>query len=298
MPVNTGTFAAFLTPDLWRVYVETGRERPLEYPLFHNVEDMPWNGVTDRQIAGLATLDSMGEGDQFPLDEPINGNTVTYDAEIFGKAVEITFPMWRDDQYGVIRELTAELARSSRNKQEVEAWSVLNNAFDNAFPGFDGVSLCNTAHPRLGGGTSANRPSPDVGLSTLAIQNAVIRFYNMVDERGLPRLFAPTQVLVAPDNVFLAREILGSSGKPFTADNEQNSLLSEGLRWMVVQYFTSASQWFVSAAQGQHDIQFLWRDRPIFDVFDDPWSKNAVATVYQRHTKGFGSWRGIDGSRP
>jgi hypothetical protein len=54
----------------------------------------------------------------------------------------------------------------------------------------------------------------------------------------------------------------------------------------------------VSAAPSQHDLQFLWRTRPIFDVFDDPWSKNAVATVYQRHTKGFGSWRGVDGSTP
>lgn len=296
MPIGRGQFAAFLKPDLWRVYVETGRERPLEYPQFFKVDDMPWNPVTDRQVSGLSTLLPMSEGAQFPLDEPVLGGTVEYEAEIFGLAVEITFPMWKDDQYGVMRELVAELARASRNKQEVEAWSVLNNAFDNNYPGFDSLSLCNTAHTLLGGGTVANRPNPDVGFSQLAVQNSLIRFENMVDERNLPRLLAPTMALVAPENKFLAREVLGSAGKPFTTDNEQNSLLPDELRWMVVHYFTATKQWFIAAAQGVHNLQFLWRDRPIFDVFDDPWTKNAVATVWQRHTKGHGSWRGIDGS--
>jgi hypothetical protein len=67
---------------------------------------------------------------------------------------------------------------------------------------------------------------------------------------------------------------------------------------MVCHYFTNTKQWFVLATKPQHDLHFLWRDRPIFDVFDDPWTKNAVATVWQRHTKGFGSFRGVDGSRP
>jgi hypothetical protein len=297
MPIGRGQFAALLKPDLWRVYVETGKERPLEYPQFFNVDDMPWSIVDDRQISGLGTLASMNEGDQFTLDEPSLGGTKQYEAEIFGLACEITYPMWKDDQYGVMRELIAELTRSSRHKQETEAWSVLNNAFDGAFTGFDGVSLCNTAHPILAGGTVANRPAVDVGFSTLAVQNSVIRFEGMVDERNLPRLLAPTTALIAQANRYLAREVLGSSGKPFTADNEQNSLLQDDLSWMVCHYFTNTTQWFLAAAKGVHDLQFLWRDRPIFDVFDDPWTKNAVATVYQRHTKGFGAWRGIDGSK-
>jgi hypothetical protein len=31
-------------------------------------------------------------------------------------------------------------------------------------------------------------------------------------------------------------------------------------------------------------------------MFDDPFTKNAIATTYQRHTVGYGAWRGIDGS--
>ncbi len=32
------------------------------------------------------------------------------------------------------------------------------------------------------------------------------------------------------------------------------------------------------------------------DSFDDPRTKNAIFTSYQRHTQGFGTWRGVDGS--
>lgn len=296
MAVGRGSFAALLTPDLYRVYMETGKERPLEYELFLNVDDMPWNPATDRQVAGLGTAQSMPEGDNFPLDEPLLGNTKEYEAVPFGLGVEITWPMWRDDQYGVMRELVRELARASRHRQEIDAWSVLNNAFDNAFPGFDGLSLCNTAHPLLGGGTFANRPTVDVGFSQLAIQASLTRFENMVNERNLPQLLYPNRLLIAGENKFLARQILGSVKQPFSAGNEINPLVQEDLSFMVVHYFTNTTQWFLASTTG-HDLNFMWRDRPIFDGFDAPWNKNAIFTVYQRHTKGFGSWRGIDGSK-
>lgn len=297
MAISRTQFAAFLKPDLFRVYIETGKERPPEFTQFFNVDDMPWNPVTDRQVTGLGTLQSMPEGEQFPLDEPVLGTTKDYEADPFGLAVEITYPMWKDDQYGVMREMVAELARSSRNKMEVDAWSVLNNAFDTTVTGFTASeSLASTAHVGLDGVSRANRPSPDVGFSVLGVQNSLIRFENMTNERNLPRLLAPTMAMIAPENRFLAREILGSIGRPFTADNEQNALMQDDLRWMIVHYFTLSKQWFISASKGVHDLNFFFRDRPIFDVFDDPWSKNAIATVYQRHTKGFGSWRGVDGS--
>ena len=299
MPIGRGQFAALLKPDLYRVYLETGKERPREYEQIFNVADMPWSILDDRQISGLGTLATMPEGEQFTLDQPILGGTKQYEVENFGLAVEITYRMWKDDQYGVMREMVSELQRAGRNKEEVEAWSVVNNGFDTSYTGFtSGESLFYNTHALLDGVTTvANRPSTDVSLSILAVQNSVIRFENMVNERNLPRLFTPTTLLVAPENRFLAREILGSAGKPYTADNEQNALIQDDLGWMICHYFTNTNQWILAAAKAQHDLNFFWRDHPIFDVFDDPWTKNAVATIFQAHTKGFGTWRGVDGSR-
>jgi hypothetical protein len=296
-PIKRGSLTPLLDVDLRKVYVETGKERPLEYPQFFNLDEMDRNPVRDLQISGLGQMPTKPEGTQFGLDEPILGGEKEYLAEPFGLAVEITWEMWRDEQYGVMRELVAELARASRNRQELDAWGVLEDAFDDTVTGFAGSeSLCDTAHVGLDGATRANRPSPDIGFSALGIQNAILRFEDMTDERGMPRLLAPTMCLISARNKFAAREILGSAAKPYTADNELNALVSEDLSWMVMHYLTNKTAWFLSAAKGIHDLNFLWRDHPIFDSFDDPWTKNGVWTVYQRHTKGFGTWRGVDGS--
>lgn len=298
MPLTRGAFAALLAPDLRQVYLETGKERPLEYPLIFNSEPMEWNPVTDRQISGLSTMPAKPEGEQFTLDEPILGGTKQYTANPFGLAVEVTYEMWRDDLYAVMRELAAELKRASRNRLEVSAWSVLNNAFDDAFVGFTaGESLVRTSHTGLDNVVRANRPSTDVGFSITYLQNAIVRFEGLTDERDLPRLLAPVMAVLTPTNKFAAREVLGSSGKPFTADNELNALIEEDLSWMVSHYLTTATNHFLLAAKGVHDLNFLIRDNPIFDAFDDPWTKNAIFSSYQRHADGqFGSWRGVDGS--
>lgn len=297
MPIGRGGFAPLLKPDLRRVYMETGKERPLEYPLLFNVDNMEWNPVKDQQISGLGTMPEKPEGVQFPLDQPIIGGSKEYTAKPYGSAVEITWEMWRDDLYAVMRELAREQARSARNRQEVQAWEILNKAFDTTFVGFTAAeSLCSTAHIGLDGASRANRPSPDIGFSITGVQNSVKRSEEMTDERNLPRLMAPVLAVLTPTNKWAAREILGSSGKPYTADNELNALIAEDLSWMIAHYLTTSTHWFLAAAKGVHDLNFLWRDREIYDAFDDPWTKNAVFSSYQRLTSGFASWRGIDGS--
>jgi len=297
MPITRGAFSALVAPDLRRVYMETGKDRPLEYPSLFNVEEMDWNPVTDRQISGLGTMPAKGEGTEFIRDQPIIGGSKAYTATPYGLAIEITWEMWRDELYGVMRELVAGLKRASVNRQEVDAWSVLNNAFSTSYVGFTAAeALCSTAHTGLDGTSRANRPAVEIGFSVTGLQNAITRFENMTDERGLPRLMAPTLALIAPANKFVAREILGSGHKPYTANNEINALIAEDLSWMVCHYFTTATYWFLAASKGVHDLNFLWRDHPIFDSFDEPLSKNALFTSYQRHTVGYGAWRGLDGS--
>lgn len=296
MAMGRGAFSALLAPDLRKVYIETGKERPMEHPMIVNVDDMEYNPVKDQQISGLSTMPSKPEGSGFVPDQPIIGGTKSYQAEPFGLAVEVTWEMWRDDLYGIMKGLVAEMARASRNRQEVDAHHPFNNAFNTSVNGFtSGESLCGD-HVGLDGVTRRNRPSVDVTFSVTFIQNAILHFEGLTDERGMPRLLAPTTAIITPTYKFVAREILGSSNVPYKSDNEINALVEEDLSWMVNHYITSANYSFITAAKGVHDVWFLWRDHPIFDSFDDPWTKNAVFTSYQRHTKGFAAWRGVYGS--
>ena len=297
MTVSRGSISELLAPDLRQVYVETGKERPQEYPLVFNVDTMEWNPISDFQVSGLGSMPTKPEGTQFTFDELITGGTKTYTATPYGLAVEITWEAWRDELYGVMQEMVRCLARAGRNREEVSAWSILNNSFSTSYEGFtSSVSLCSTAQTGLDGRTRANRPSPDIGFSITGIQASILRFEDMTDERNMPRLMAPTMAVITSANKFVAREIFGSAGKPYTNDNEINALVDEDLSYMVSHYVTTSTYWWLLASKGQHDLNFLWRDKPIFDMFDDPLTKNAIATAYQRHTQGYGSYRGVDGS--
>lgn len=299
--IGRSTFAALLSPEWRSVYVETGKQRPTEYDKLLNVVEMQWNPETDQQISGLATMPEKPEGAQFTKDLPIMGGSNAWLAVPYGLMVEFTYEFWRDELFGVGKELAAQLAIASHNRMEVQGAIIFNNAFattGSTAVGFTASeALCATSHTRLDGGTAqANRPSPDIQLSVTGLQNGITAFENMVDERGIPRLLAPTTVIVAPANKFAAREILGSTGKVGTADNEINAVVDEDLTVFVHHYFTSATQWFLLAAKDGHDLQFRWRDRPIFDAWDDPATKNAMLSSYQRHTEGWNSWRGVYGS--
>jgi hypothetical protein len=108
----------------------------------------------------------------------------------------------------------------------------------------------------------------------------------------------PSLIVVGPQNKFTAREILGSSMKPFTANNEINSLADEDLSWTVSHYFPAAQsgQWFMMSPKGTHDLNFFVRSAPVFDYFDDPWTGNAIYTAWQRHVGSFFDWHGVYGS--
>lgn len=292
------SISALLSPDLKRVHFETGKDLPKEYEYFVNVADMETNPETDKQVSGLGTMPTKAERQPFSLDDIILGGTKTYTAAPYGLAVEISYEAWRDELYGVLREMVRCLARAGRDREEVSGHSVLNNAFSTSYTGFTASeSLCSTAHTGLDQNSRANRPSPDIGLSITYYQNALTRFENMTDERNLHRLMKPSMALLGPSNKFTAREIFGSGGKPFTSDNEINALIEDDLYYMVDHYLTTSTYHFLLTSKANHDLHMRFRDRPMFDMFDNPFTKDAVATAYQRHTDStYGSWRGIDGS--
>ena len=299
MAITRGAFAALLAPDLRKVCVGAGLERPTEYPNVVNTPPMEWNPITDRYISALGTMPTKSEGSQFTLDQQILGGSKVTEAVSYGLAYEVTREAYEDELYGQFRAGAKFLGRSSNHRMEVDAWSPFNNAFSASFLGQDSLALCHIAHTRLdGGATTANRPTPEIGFSVTGLQNGLLAFEGMQDERGMPRLMQPSMCIVGPQNKFNAREILGSSLKPFTANNEINSLIDEDLTWMVCHYFAAAqgAQWFLTSPKGVHDINFFVRSAPVFDAFDDPWTGNAIYTVWQRHVASFLDYHGVYGS--
>lgn len=295
-PVSRGAITPLLTPGLKTVYYDSGKERPLEYTMHANVTTMDWNPETDLQAIGIGTMPPKPEGDAFRLDAGDIGGQKVYLAEPWGKAIEFTWEAWRDELYGVLEEMVAEGGRATRQRQDLEYWDNFNEGFATTNTGFTPGEALFGAHANANGETLRNAPVVLIGMSTTYITGAILRFETMVDERGNPRVIQPTMAIGTPTNKQAMRDVLGSSGKPYTSDNELNALIEEDLSWMVCHYLTNQTQIILSAAKGVHDINFRWRDQPIFDSFDDPWTKSAIFTIYQRFATGWGSWRGVDSS--
>lgn len=298
MANNTASLSTLLGVDFKRTFVETGKELPTEYTEIVNVMDMTHQNEKDIQISGLGTMPLKGEGQQFTTDEPILGGNKTYTARPLGLAFETTFELWVTDQSGVLNRMIQGLGRATRNREEVDGHAVLNRAFSTSYTGFTASeALVSASHTLLDGSTTANAPSTSQSFGVTYLQGMIQRFHAMVDHRGLPRMMRPELILVTPTNLFLAREILGSQSKPFVANNEVNSLVPEGFRFMVDHYITSANHHFTLAAKGEHDLNMRFMVRPMFDSFDDPRSKTMVSTVYGFWTESqYGSFYGIDGS--
>lgn len=296
---TSASIKELLSPVLDNVYVETGKSLKPQYSVIFDVQDMPKATVENQQVSGLGVLQEVGESDGFALDDIIIGGATSFAPTAYALKVKISHIAWRDELYGVLKEMVRCLAKASSHRVEISAFSAFNSAFDTAVDGFESTtSLCSTSHVGIRDGeTRANRPAVDVGLSHTAIQNMVIHFADMEDEGGFPALMNPSMILITPSDLMIAREILGSSLKPYTDQNEINALVEDGLSYMSCNYLTVNRAWFGLAAKGVHDLKFYWRDRPVFDMYDNRDNKDAIANVYQRHTNGvWSSWRGVYGS--
>jgi hypothetical protein len=298
MPAATPGFAPLLGTKFQGVLSDVGKERPPEYPSYINVRSMNVNPETYLQVSGLGPMYQKPEGEQFRRDQPILGGQISPQAVPYGQLFEVTFEMYDDDLYDVIASQWSEMGRSSRQRDEIVAAGIFINAFNNSFPGFDGVSLCNTAHPLLSGGTQANRGSPDLTFSVTGVQNMILRAENRVNQRGIQRPVALTRILLTPTNRFLIREVLGSSGQPQTANNDLNSLVPEAMQWRVLHYLTSANDYFACAPLQDSDAWFLWRNHPRPSSFDDPYTQNGNFALYKRICAYYGAYEWVEGAHP
>lgn len=297
-PMTKAAYAQLAGVDLHKLVIEVGKERTPEYPLFMNAGPMPWNPITERNMTGFGAMGTKPEGTAFKTDSAIVGGTVSYDAVSYGMAAEFTFENWRDENYGAFREICGEMVRAARLRKEVVGHGPINDAFSGTFfTGFDGVQLCSTAHTRLDGGANmSNRPSPDIGFSDTAVQEIMLLAHRAVNHRGFTEVLSPVQFLLGPINYKAAREVLGSSGRPYSADNEINALVEEQHSWMIDHYLTTEANWFALAAKGVHDMWMYTRTDIIDDAFDDPWTKNTVFSLFMSIVAGFGRFQGVWGS--
>jgi hypothetical protein len=301
MTMNRGTFPALLEPKISNIWNEAYPQRAVEFTSYCNMRNTGKATVTDYKLTDFGALRLKGEGESIQFDDPISGPQKTYTPVWFALGYKITWEMRKNDLYGQVDKFERALIKSAVDAQETTAAFIWNNAFGTtaadgfSATGFDGLQLCSTAHPRLDGGANQrNRPSTDADLSPSSLQNALIDFENLKDDRGRPSLIKPVRLYISPEDKFTAKELLQSEYKPGTANNDINALKDEGLSFQVLHYKTDTDAWFLQG--NEHDVNFVWAERPRTASEEEFETEILKHKVVEAFFASFGEWRGVWGS--
>ena len=290
MAMNMSQFLLLADRDFSKVWMEQEDALPAEHASILNVGS--FDGKLYRREAkmgGFGTLNPIADGGKVQYGEALTPVTKRYDFDTRGLAYVITRKLWENDEYGEVRRLEGALKRSTDDDIETFAFGLINNARNTTIStGFDGLALSSLAHTRLdGGATQANQAS--TALSLASVKDGVTAFRKFKDDRGRPYNSRPNQLLIPVDLEYTAEEIIGSPDRPDTANRAVNALRKDRLSWKSSIRITSTTFWALLGAR--HDMNLLWRNRPVTSSMEDWPTKSAHRMVYFDAGRGHGEWR-------
>jgi hypothetical protein len=186
-----------------------------------------------------------------------------YVYKVYGLAFALTKVLYEDgDHIRIGQTYARHLAQSLVETKELLSANVLNTAFNSAYPGGDGVSLINTAHPIVNG-TFSNQLATAAVLSQTSLEQMLIQVRQAVDNNGKRIRLVPRQLVVAPGNIFQAEVLLKSVLRTGNANNDINPVKSIGLLdegAAVLSRLSSSTAWWVQT-DAPEGMKLLMRRR-------------------------------------
>jgi hypothetical protein len=194
-------------------------------------------------------FEEVEEGENYSFKTTKAGANKTLVIKKYGLGIQISQEAIDDGKYDELADLMRKLARSAQESREVSFVNLFNNGFSSELTP-DGLSVFNSAHTLPSGGTYSNVLPVASDLSESSLQSACTMFSTaFVGDTGIIHHLTPRKILVHPVNAPYARELVGSSLKPDTNDNNINSL--PGLEVIQSPHLVDEDAWFVLAAAGE-----------------------------------------------
>jgi len=204
----------------------------------------------ETKLSGFSAAPVKAEGSAIAYDNAQEAWSTRYNHETIALGFSITEEAIEDNLYDSLSaRYTKSLARAMAYTKQVKAAAVLNNGFNSAYTGGDGVPLFSTAHPLISGGTNSNTPSTQADLNETSLEAAVIQIAAWTDERGLLIAAKPRKLVVPPALMFTAKRLLDTELRVATADNDINALKQMGAipeGYTVNHFLTDSNAWFLT----------------------------------------------------
>jgi hypothetical protein len=253
----------------------------------------------ETKLSGFSAAPVKNEGSAIAYDNAQEAWTARYQHETIALGFSITEEAIEDNLYDSLSaRYTKALARSMAYTKQIKAANVLNNGFNSAFPGGDGVELFSTSHPLVSGGVNSNEPATPADLNETSLEAAVIQISLWTDERGLLIAAKPRKLIVPPQLQFVATRLLETELRVGTADNDINALKNNGSipgGYSINHYLTDTNAWFLTTDVPNGLKHFV--RTPLQNSMDGDFDTGNVRyKARERYSFGFSDPLGIFGS--
>lgn len=297
--INSGSFAKALWPGVNAWYGKAYNDYSVEYTDLFDTYKSSKAFEEDVGISSFGLAVQKPEGAPISYDTERQGFITRYQHVVFALGFAITREVMEDDQYDIVGQRKANaLARSIRQTKEIFGANVYNRAFAGSTQlGGDGVTMINSAHPNIAGGTWSNVLGTAADLSEAALEQAQIDIAGFTDDRGLLIAARPSSLIIPRQLIFEAKRILFTDGRVGTDNNDLNALKTMGVIPKIVtnHYLTDPDAWFIRTDVND-GLKYFERRADSFDMDNDFDTDNAKFKAMSRYSFGWTDPRAIYGS--
>ncbi len=263
-PMRSTDFRSIVEPILNECFDGVYDQRADEWSrVFREEDGIPRNYHEEPVLYGFGAAPQLPDGTPVTYQQGGVLFLKRYVYKVYGLAFALTKVLVEDGDHIRLGQVYARhLAQSLVETKELLSANVLNTAFNSAYPGGDGVSLINTAHPIVNG-TFSNQLATAAVLSQTSLEQMLIQVRQAVDNNGKKIRLVPKQLVVAPGNVFQSEVLLKSVLRAGNANNDVNPIKSIGLLdggATVLSRLTSANAWWVQT-DAPEGLKLLMRRR-------------------------------------
>ena len=251
------------------------------------------------RVVGFGTLALKAEGTPIAFDDPVQGAKSRVVHSTYALGWRASMEMMQDDQHGIMKRMTQDLAESTQDHRERLAWQLIDNGFTTT-TGLDGDTLFESTHVSIRDSSlsQSNILSPAIALGVTGLEAMMtLARTTRSDENRFQNL--PASLLVIhPDLEHQAYQLLNTEFEVGTSNNDRSTVVSSrsGLTPVVGPYKSSTTSWTLHAPPGQNSL--FWNDRvPVdFTSAGDAVTKDMQNFVTYRASVQFDEWRGNYGS--
>lgn len=247
MAISRAQLLKELLPGLNALFGLEYKKYAEEHKAIFDMETSDRSFEEETKLSGFGAAPVKAEGASIAYDTAQEAWTARYTHETIAMGFSITEEAVEDNLYDSLSSrYTKALARAMAYTKQVKGAAILNTAFSATYG--DGVALCASNHPLVGGGTNSNIPAVATDLNETALEAAVIQISAWTDERGLLIACRPKKLIIPPALQFVATRLLETQNRVGTADNDINAIVSNGSipeGYVVNHYLTDSNAWFL-----------------------------------------------------